>query len=203
MKNNCQALAVRPNNISNMLGRLHERQVFFSRFIHSPRYIGSITPSSYYLAQAMINPVPWGKIRSVAELGAGTGVFTHYINHYKRDDCQAFIFEQDDLLRERLSELYPDLIYYTDAEDIYHVAGEMECLPLDCVLSGLPFANFPPRLRDNIINGVLDSLKPGGQFITFQYSLQMKPHLQKSFRRVDITFVPFNFLPAFVYTCYK
>lgn len=38
---------------------------------------------------------------------------------------------------------------------------------VDCILSGLPFANFPQTLRDDILEGVVDTLKPGGVFVGF------------------------------------
>lgn len=202
MKNN-SAMAATGRLTGNIKRSVQKRAVFLDRFIKSPRYIGSITPSSYYLAQAMVKPVPWGKVHSVAELGAGTGVFTHYINHFKRDDCQAIIFEQDPVLRQELINLYPELIYHPNAEEILDVVLFLKCFPVDCILSGLPFANFSPDLRERIITGVVDSLKPGGLFITFQYSLQMKQRLQNSFSKVEISFVPLNIPPAFVYTCHK
>lgn len=71
----------------------------------------------------------------------------------------------------------------------------------DAIISGLPFANFPAELRTGILDEVQSALAPGGLFITFQYSLQLKAELQTRFQRVETTFTPLNIPPAFIYTC--
>lgn len=182
---------------------LQEKRVFLTKFFQSPGMIGSITPSSAYLAEAMVRPVDWDKVRSIVELGAGTGVFTRYIHRRKDPDCQAFIFEQDDEMRQQLMGLYQDMNHFSQAEDIFDVIRESGIHEVDCILSGLPFAIFPQVLRDNILDGVASTLKSGGVFVTFQYSLQMKEQLMKRFRKVQLGFVPLNVPPAFVYYCYK
>jgi len=50
---------------------------------------------------------------------------------------------------------------------------------------------------------VYHSLKPGGLFIAFQYSQQMKKLLGEHFSIEKIEFVPLNIPPAFVYVCRK
>ncbi|MED0668798.1 hypothetical protein P4S95_00990 [Aneurinibacillus aneurinilyticus] len=73
----------------------------------------------------------------------------------------------------------------------------------DVIISGLPFTVFPKELTTQIMNEVIKSLKPGGLFITFQYSLHMKKRLQADFSTIELRFVPFNIPPAFVYICRK
>lgn len=182
---------------------IREKAYFLHKFLKSPRTIGSITPSSIYLVRAVIKPIDWGTIRSIVELGAGTGVFTEYIQRLKNPNCKAVIFEQDIELVNRLMQLYPRLDYHYNAEDVYSAVQRLGLTEVDCILSGLPFANFPQPLRDRILDGVVGSLKPGGLFIAFQYSLQMRNQLVKRFKRIDLCFVPLNIPPAFVYYCYK
>lgn len=180
-----------------------EKVLFLDRFVKAPRCIGSITPSSPFLAQAMIKPIDWPNIRSIVELGAGTGVFTQYIHQLKHSDCKGIIFEQDHVMRQRLTHLYQGLDYRSQAEDINSVIHELGLSEVDCILSGLPFSNFTQGLCDQIIDGVTLSLKQGGLFIQFQYSLQMKNQLLKRFSKIDFGFVPLNIPPAFIYYCYK
>jgi phospholipid N-methyltransferase len=151
----------------------------------------------------MINPIDWNSTRSIVELGAGTGVITRYIHQFKHPKCQGIIFEQDEELIMYLKRIYQGLHYHSRAEDLYPVLQERGLSEVDCILSGLPFMNFSPDLRERILNGVFLSLKPGGLFIQFQYSLQMKRHLVNIFTNVDLRFVPLNIPPAFVYYCYK
>lgn len=175
--------------------------VFLRKFLQSPRRIGSAIPSSDFLARAMIQPIDWSRVRSIVELGAGTGVFTRYIQQLKQPDCAGIIFEQDVEMRERLRRLYPGLIYRSNAENLYSDITELGFTQVDCILSGLPFANFSKKTRDCVLEGIARSLKPGGQFVAFQYSLQMRRHLEEQFSSVDLKVVPLNLPPAFVYSC--
>jgi phospholipid N-methyltransferase len=74
---------------------------------------------------------------------------------------------------------------------------------LDCVVSGLPFFNFPQAIRNQLLEQITLSLKPNGSFIAFQYSLQMNKQFSQHFVVDKIKFVGLNFPPAFVYVCRK
>ncbi|WCN38603.1 class I SAM-dependent methyltransferase [Aneurinibacillus uraniidurans] len=180
-----------------------EKLLFLSKFIRSPRTIGSIAPSSRFLARAMTQPVQWETAHSIAELGAGTGVFTRYIARLKRSECQALIFEQDSTMRNSLETDYPEMHHYPNARTMSHAMRLHGINGFDYILSGLPFMNFPQELRDELMDEVERSLAPGGTFIAFQYSLQMKKQLAQRFDDIRITFVPLNIFPAFVYVCRK
>jgi phospholipid N-methyltransferase len=182
---------------------LTEKVSFFMKFIESPTQIGSITPSSRFLAQKMLAPIDWESVRFVAELGAGTGAFTKHIQQLKHLHCKVAVFEKDDDLREELQRLYTKLIYFKDAIQLSEKVQFMGMDSLDAVISGLPFALFEEAFRERIIDEVIHSLKPNGIFVAFQYSLQMKKMLSRKFSQVEISFVPLNIPPAFVYVCHK
>ncbi|MFD0716534.1 class I SAM-dependent methyltransferase [Paenibacillus sp. GCM10027626] len=176
---------------------------FFYQFIKYPRVIGSITPSSIFLAKAMVAPVHWDDAEVIVELGAGTGVFTKCIKQKMKKGSRAYIFEKNLHLSNQLLQQYPAFSHHTRAEHLsssLYEAGEKYA---DVIISGLPFTVFPKSLTIQITNEVLKSLKPGGLFITFQFSLNMKKQLQSHFSKVDIKFVPLNIFPAFVFICYK
>ena len=73
----------------------------------------------------------------------------------------------------------------------------------DAIISSLPLANFPETLRTSLIQESHTVLNDNAQFIQFQYSLQSKKKLEKTFEKVSIRFTPLNFPPAFIYTCTK
>lgn len=179
-----------------------EKALFLHQFAQNPRTVGSITPSSDFLVRTMVKPVQWDNARTIVELGAGTGVITRYIEKLRHPESQCIVFELDLKMRLILEEQYPGMDFHANATDLMGIIHEKN-LAVDCILSGLPFANFDQQLRNSILDGVVDSLKTGGVFITFQYSLQMKNQLQQRFSRVDIRFSPLNIPPAFVYCCYK
>jgi phospholipid N-methyltransferase len=184
---------------------ISDRLRFFYSFLRSPRTVGSVTPSSKFLARAMLKEVDWAHTDIVVELGAGTGVFTERIKKMARSNAKKIIFEKDPHLRERLIHRFPEFIIAENACELIPSLARsgIEAGQVDVIISGLPFAVLPQSLRDEILTGVYRALKPNGIFVTFQYSLQMKKQLVKLFDSVDLSFVPLNIPPAFVYRCQK
>ncbi|WP_124727119.1 class I SAM-dependent methyltransferase [Staphylospora marina] len=182
---------------------VQERIRFFVSFLRSPLSVGSITPSSEFLAREMVKCVPWDQVSLIVELGAGTGVFTRHIHEKKSPDAIAVIYERDDVLRAELMKKFPGLGYRDDAMNLEHDLLLTEAGAADVILSGLPFAAFPPDRRDRMLDAVHRSLKPGGLFVMFQYSPQMLGQLRKRFSRMEVSLVFSNLPPAIVYTCFK
>jgi Phospholipid N-methyltransferase len=143
--------------------------------------VGSITPSSKFLAAKMLEPLDFVNIRALAELGAGTGAFTKYIHAFKLPDCKVAVFEKDKQMRDKLYSSYPEMMYFEDALRLSEQIQSIEIDSLDAVISGLPFALFEESVRERIIEAVIGSLKPNGIFVAFQYSQQMKTLLKNRF----------------------
>ncbi|MBG9566682.1 methyltransferase domain-containing protein [Brevibacillus agri] len=182
---------------------IKDRLMFFYNFLQSPGQVGSITPSSRALAKQMMKPIDWSQAHTIVELGAGTGIFTTWIEQMKRPEATLVSFEKENKMREKLEQQFPNVLFHEDAVDLTRVLGEAGLGKADCIVSGLPFANFPQELRDQIMDEVYAALKPGGVFVTFQYSLQMKKQLSTVFENMTVKLVPLNLPPAFVYVCRK
>lgn len=99
----------------NFGSALQEKLVFFHHFVRSPKQVGSITPSSRYLARAMTGQACWEKVRAVAELGAGTGALTNYIKRAAHEETRVFLFETEPSLREQLARAFPAYTCHADA----------------------------------------------------------------------------------------
>jgi len=179
------------------------RAAFLYKFIQKPKAIGSVAPSSSFLTKKMLANLPWNDIETLVELGAGTGVFTDFIRKNKKESCQILVVEQDLDMREALQTKYSEFYYGVKAEKLDWLLRRYDLPQVDCIVSGLPFATFSESLRDKIMVAITHSLKPGGIFVAFQYSLQMRKTLKQNFRKVNIGFVPLNMPPAFVYCCKK
>jgi len=145
----------------------------------------------------------WDSIDFIVELGAGTGVFTKHINARKKPSCKVIIFEKDVQLLNKLKKSYLSSYFGCDAESLSGVLQQFKLNKVDCIVSGLPFAMFTPMKRRRLLLSVVNSLKPGGVFVAFQYSLQMKTMLKQHFDQVDISMVALNIPPAFIYFCKK
>ncbi|PQP81429.1 phospholipid methyltransferase [Paenibacillus sp. PCH8] len=181
----------------------NEYILFLKSFLRSPKYVGSIIPSSRFLANNMVNQVNWLEVKAVAELGSGTGPITRYIHKQVQGSTKVLLFEMDETMRTNLRTTYPNFSCYPDGAHLVECMKQEKIQQLDCIFSGLPFFNFEPALRDTLVDQVYKALKPGGLFIAFQYSLQMKKILSERFIIEKIQLVPFNIPPAFVYVCRK
>ncbi len=186
--------------------QLKESMTFLKRFAKSPRRIGSVAPSSKFLTRAMLDSVDWENARFIAELGAGTGVFTREIVRRARPDAKILVFEIDPALQKMIREEHPEhkgLTLHSDAQELVKYMNDNGITELDFVISSLPFTVLPPKMTVRILNAVLKALKPDGHFVAYQYSSIMKHVLKKKFSHMKTRFVMFNIPPAFVYDCWK
>lgn len=182
---------------------IQEKLLFLYKFSRAPKQIGSITPSSIFLAKKMLDQVDWKRVEHIAELGAGTGAITKYIEAVNLKNANVLLFEKDALLRNQLQRRFPTYACYADACKLGEALENEQIGHLDCILSGLPYFNFPQQLRDQLMEQIVNTLKPGGLFIAFQYSQQMKKQLSSLFDIEHVHYVPWNIPPAFVYVCRK
>ena len=180
-----------------------ERIEFFLKFVTQPRKIGSITPSSSFLTRKMMSSLPWENMRTVVELGAGTGVFTRYIAERRVAECNVVVFEQSAEMRNSLRTRYPCFYYAAKAETLGSTLQELNFPKADCIISGLPFSIFPESLRSRIMEEIYANLTDEGIFVAFQYSPLLYKTLKDYFPSVKADFVLMNLPPAFVYLCRK
>ncbi len=183
---------------------LGQDMVFLRRFFGAPRQVGSVAPSSRFLTRAMLDRVDWVNARNVAELGAGTGVFTREIVKRAHPEAKILVFEVDPALQDLIRAEHPDhpgLRLYGDAQELTAIMKDEGVESLDFVISSLPFTVLPQEVSENILNAVQSALKLGGRFVAYQYSSIMKPKLAARFSDIRTKFVPLNIPPAFVYDC--
>lgn len=173
---------------------------FLTECLKKPRIIGSVTPSSRFLAAKMLKPIDFSSARKIVELGAGTGVFTRRILRRMRPQSSLFVFEINPQFAGQLRMIKDKrmkLLTSSAAQLTKHVRDA------DVIVSSLPFAMFSERSVRRIINEVKRALKPGGMFVQYQYSLKSYNLLKQHFAEVSLDFTPLNILPAFVYLCRK
>ena len=183
--------------------RVTESAVFFKRFVRKPRQVGSVVPSSPFLTREVMSKIRWDDACYVAELGAGTGVFTRAIMRRMKPEGKVFVFEIDPALKVMIENEHPDLTVYGDATELHRIIDSHGIGQLDYVVSSLPFAVLPSRVTALILEAVDKCLKPGGKLIAYQYSKHMQNCFKKQFEDVRTSFVLCNVPPAFVYECTK
>ncbi|BCE00257.1 class I SAM-dependent methyltransferase [Marinicellulosiphila megalodicopiae] len=138
---------------------------FFQQFIRHQETVGSIFPSSRFLADKMISQIPNSPIR-VLEVGAGNGVFTQKLLSYCHQDSQIVVSELNpyfcNILNERFSTqielIQGDILNYNDDNKF------------DFIVCSLPFNQFPINLIKKIFSHFKSLLKPDGKITFFEYT---------------------------------
>ena len=189
-----------PFKIKNML------KAFIKEFWKDKKMIGSIMPSSKFLAAKMLNHIPLENTKLIIELGPGTGIFTEKIIEKIGTSTQLIVLELNpDFCKELKAKIYLPNVHIKEAsaDKIGEIMKEFGFEKADIIISSLPLANFSEELRNSILEIVHESLNEKGSFIQFQYSLNAFKNLKKLFTVVKLNFTALNFPPAFVYTCSK
>jgi|TARA_R110000737_G_scaffold182215_1_gene205539 phosphatidylethanolamine/phosphatidyl-N-methylethanolamine N-methyltransferase len=183
-----------------------EKRDFFKEFFKNKKLVGSMRPSSPALTEKMLSPIDFSKVKTIVELGPGTGVFTRQILERMAPDAQLLVFELHDQFYHNLKSTIHDErchIVHDSAEKLSDYLEHYNLHKADVVISSLPLANFSKDLRGNIVSAAKDALTKDGIMTQFQYSLQSKKYLKSEFGKVKINYAFWNFPPAFIYTCQK
>lgn len=142
----------------------------------------------------------------IVELGAGTGVFTKKILSRLPADGRLLAFEINSALARYLSHAFEDkrlVIIEDDAALIGQHLNRLNLGHADCVISGLPLADFKHEKREEILCAIEEALVEDGLYLQFQYFLSSLKHIKKKFDAKVIGFELRNVPPAFLYECRK
>lgn len=152
--------------------RLLDQWRFFRQWMRAPKATASIVPSSRALARHMANATG-GNLRSVVELGAGTGVFTRELIARGCPEERLLVVELSAEMADRLREEFPRAdVHNADARRLVELVAASTHLrvgEVDAVVSGLGFLSMPEQITHDILQAVFRVLKPGGRLVTFTY----------------------------------
>lgn len=188
---------------------------FLREFWIRPAVVGAVAPSSRGLALRMLEGVDLASANAVIEFGPGTGSFTSEILPRLGKKTRFFAIERSPEMASAMRERFPSVTLYEDSAGNVERLCEREGIgqgTVDCIVSGLPFAAFPEGLQNEIIDGAVRVLRPGGRFVTFAYYIahlkgagrRFRKLLEGKFERVERSRgVLLNTPPAFVYRCVK
>ncbi|WP_340387534.1 hypothetical protein [Paenibacillus sp. FSL E2-0151] len=95
-----------------------EPLLFLQGFLRNPKRVGSVLPSSKYLAKKIVQSVRWDEVRTIAELGPGTGAITRLIRSHLPKSATVFLFERDPKMRSNLKKTYPEFMFHSNALSI-------------------------------------------------------------------------------------
>ncbi len=175
--------------------------------------IGSIAPSSQKLAERIVENANIKNKRVIVEFGPGTGVITREILKRKHKDAVYFGLELNPDLVEETKRNCPEATVFCDsATNIAKYLKEIGKEECDCIVSGLPFANFDEDLQNEILASASNNLSNKGTFLTFSYNVSLITKAGKLFRKKLPTYfssvirsktIWANLPPAFIYKATK
>jgi phosphatidylethanolamine/phosphatidyl-N-methylethanolamine N-methyltransferase len=145
---------------------MHDIVEFVKAALRNPLEVSTIFPTSRQLAETLIAHADLARAGRVVELGVGTGAITKHLA--TRIHRESYIgVELDAKLVEYLRR-QPEFNGMRFESGLAEKIGEWTAPgETDVVISSLPWTIFSPELQGRTITAILDSLKPGGVFITY------------------------------------
>lgn len=146
-----------------------EKSTFLRAFLKNPRSMGSIIPSSRYLAQTIVELSGHAQSNWVVELGPGTGILTRHLLESGLDSKRLILIEKQASMVKFLKKEYPDImVIHGDAANLHQLLENYHD-KVDLIISSLPFNSLPKNTGEAIINEIHHILHSGGQYIQYNY----------------------------------
>lgn len=150
--------------------RFDDEVKFFKGWLHRPKAVGSIVPTSSITARKMASVIDAKSGLPVLELGPGTGVITKAILAHGVKPKNLYAIEYSPEFVRHLKRNYPGVnVIEGDAFNLDETLGDMRHAPFDSVISGVPLLNFPVAARVRYIEQILDRIPPGRPIVQLTY----------------------------------
>jgi phosphatidylethanolamine/phosphatidyl-N-methylethanolamine N-methyltransferase len=185
--------------------------VFLGQFWRAPRSVGAAWPSSRRLAEAMLAPVDFSRLRTLVEFGPGTGAITRVVRDRLGPVHRYLGIEVNPTFHARLRAEFPDLEFErASVAELGSLLDRRGVSTVEAIVCGLPWAFLPVALQREVLAQVDRRLAPGGVFVTFAYlqglvlpgARALRRSLGRVFRTVTRTSIVWrNVPPAFAYIC--
>jgi phospholipid N-methyltransferase len=176
--------------------------LFFKRFLKKPFQIASIVPSSKALVERVSDKIDFDSARVIAEYGPGEGVHSRAIARRMRHDALLLLFEVDaDFSRDLRRQFAGDRRVHVIHGDAARLPAELEqrgIAACDYIISGIPFSILKIDKKIPLLQKTHDALAPGGSFIIYQVTNELKQHASPLFEEAESEYVLQNIPPMFI-----
>jgi phospholipid N-methyltransferase len=173
--------------------------VFFQGFLEHPKMVGSIIPSSRSTIAKMLAPVKWDECKLFVEYGPGVGTFCRPVLDRLPRGGELIVIDTNPLYIDYLKHTIGDSRFHPvlgSAEDVEAIVRSLGHEHADYVLSGLPFSTLPEGVGPAIAAATHRVIRPGGAFLTYQFSANARDLTARYFDRVDTGMTWFNIPPC-------
>jgi phosphatidylethanolamine/phosphatidyl-N-methylethanolamine N-methyltransferase len=169
---------------SSSEGQGSDKLAFFKGFLERPAQVASVVPSSSRLEAQIVQAAELAGVRSVVELGPGTGGTTRALLRSMAADARLLAIELNPKFHARISARLSDarlIAQYGSAEQIEDHLRRWNLPPPEVVVSGIPFSAMPAATAERIAAVVASALAPGGRMVAYQVRSNvarfLSPHL--------------------------
>jgi phosphatidylethanolamine/phosphatidyl-N-methylethanolamine N-methyltransferase len=176
--------------------------IFFKQAIMDLKQTGALIPSSRFLAAKMTSGIDFNQKLHIVELGAGQGIITRHILSQMNRQSRLTSYEINPYLFNEMDNLNDNRLN-VKMNSVMNLPDSFQKDSLDFIISGIPLANMEKETKAQLINICYRTLKPGGSFIQFQYSLQDYQSIKQAFDNIRLGFTLLNLPPAFIYYAQK
>lgn len=161
--------------------------------------VAAISESSLWAVRRVIELLP-KNIRYAIEYGPGTGVMTRRILRALPEDGKLTAIELNEELFRALGHIRDSRFEAVlgDVLDWTKRSSNEKADSIDAVVSTIPFSFLNARERRTLIERTAHMLRPGGRFITCQFSLLVFPLIRRYFRKAKFSIEVRNFPPYFI-----
>ena len=145
---------------------------FFKGFLRNPKEVGSVVPSSRFLARRVLECGRVSTARVVVELGPGTGVLTSQILGRMPADGKLVAIEILPEFAELLRSSWSDprfRVYEGCSADLERALAEAGELQADLVVSGIPFSTLEGGVGRRTLEAAKRVLGENGRFVAYQF----------------------------------
>lgn len=178
-----------------------EGELFFKQWLRSPKSMGSVIPSSRFLAKAVAAEVAWQPGQYIVELGGGTGAISQGLIERGIPRDRLVVIELDGALHSYLKErLDGCLVIQGDATRLEEILARHKIGEIGTVISGLPMVGMPDTFQKAIIDQGFKVVRRGGYMLQYSYSpVAPVPAKKLGIKARIARFVLLNVPPAYVW----
>ena len=144
--------------------------LLWRQILRDPMSLGTVAPSSSYLARCVVAAAGLNEHKYVVEVGAGTGPLTHFI--YPKVDPRNFaILEPNAEMVEQLQHQFQHAqVHQQKVQDLEVVVTELNWPQVDIVISSLPWSIFPQEVLQDGLKAMHTVMSPDAKLLTLVYS---------------------------------